>query len=73
MAAKLDRSGFSLVVWCPDCPSFAQLAGDVGHGYDLAVAHELSIHPGMKDAMSNRAAWRKNLVQSAQPEAGNPT
>ena len=59
MAAKLDVSSWSVLVWCVECRGWTALAHDVEEGHDLAVAHELTFHPGCRDAYVNRLKWMR--------------
>lgn len=58
MAVKLDRSDRTIVVYCTACPGWADLATRDARAHDLAVDHELRVHPGDEQARGARDVWR---------------
>ena len=69
MAAKLDVTEWSVVVWCKECPWFSRIAYDEANGHDLAVAHEHEHHPGSEVAAYNRWYWVKKQIQTRSKTA----
>lgn len=58
MPVKLDRSDRTVVVYCTDCPGWADLALGDARGHDLAVDHERRVHPGAEQAKHARETWQ---------------
>lgn len=65
MAARLDRSTTSIVVWCQRCPGYSALRFSEGGAYDEAVSHEQAAHPELNTAMNARSQWRNNPANKA--------
>lgn len=61
MAAKLDITEWSIVVWCRECPWYARIAYDEAHGHEMAIEHEDDVHPGSKAAFMNRMRYRRRV------------
>lgn len=58
MAIRLDLSPSSVVVYCSDCPWWADVTTTRMSAHTAAGGHEAQCHPGERTAQDNRDQYR---------------
>lgn len=59
MPIRLDHSERTVVVYCTDCPGWADIALNAQRAHQLAVEHERRVHPGAAQAKHAREEWTR--------------
>lgn len=65
MSARVDKTPFSTVAWCVDCPSWSEAVHDVEAGHRVAVDHEARVHPASRAAEMNQFKFLHKVAKLA--------
>lgn len=67
---RLDKTKFTVLVWCTHCPSWRELRGDAEAAYAAGRAHNLAEHAGQDNTLS---AARQQAYRARKAAAGGRT